>query len=296
MDSRLRGNDEEYLPKKLNFHHTLGRVTLLLVVFSLLIIARGYWNATRDPIVRTASVTVVDWPKDAPPFRVLLISDVHVAGPDMPPARLTQIIEKLNALKPDMVAIAGDLISEKRIATSLYTPDQIALLLTKLKSPQGTVIALGNHDNWADPAAFQRALTANGMTVLENEATVRGPFVIGGVGDHFSDHANTYGTFENMAALGNAPQIVLTHSPDIIPELPHPVAAVLAGHTHCGQIVLPYYGPLSYVSDYGDRFGCGDITDKGQRVFVGAGLGTSILWLRYGAPPDVWLITFGPKV
>ena len=238
--SREGGNDEKYLAKKSDFRRTLGRITLLLAVAALLIIARGYWNATRDPIVRAASVTVADWPAGAPPFKVLLISDVHVAGPDMPPARLTQIIGKLNALEPDMVAIAGDLISEKRIATSLYTPDKIAALLAQFKSPYGTVLTLGNHDNWADAAAFQRALTANGMTVLENEAVMRGPFVIGGVGDHFSDHANTYGTFEKMAALANAPQIVLTHSPDIIPQLPRRVSAVMAGHTHCGQIALPY--------------------------------------------------------
>jgi uncharacterized protein len=272
-----------------------ARLVLLVIVAAVLIVARGYWNATRDPIVRRANVAVADWPKDAPPFKVLLISDIHVAGPDMPPSRLTEIIGKLNALNPDMVAIAGDLISEKRIATSLYTPDEIAAVLAKLKSPQGTVIALGNHDNWADAPAFQRALTARGMTVLENEAVLRGPFILGGVGDHFSKHDDTAGTFEKMAALGTAPQIVLTHSPDIIPQMPRRVAAVLAGHTHCGQIALPFYGPVSYVSDYGSRFGCGDITDNGQRVFVGAGLGTSILWLRYGAPPDVWLITFGPK-
>jgi uncharacterized protein len=276
---------------------------LAILILGLLIIARGYWNATHDPIVRTASVTVANWPVDAPPFRVLLLSDVHVAGPDMPPQRLRAIIQKLNALKPDMVAIAGDLISEKRLATQLYTPKQIAALLGGFKSPQGTVVALGNHDNWADPAAFKSELTAQGITVLENDAARRGPFIVGGVGDDFSDHDDVPATYHAMEALRNAfgvakgkmPRLLLTHSPDIVPDLPGPVAAVLAGHTHCGQIVLPFYGPVSYVSRYRDRFGCGDITDKGQRVFVGAGLGTSVVWLRYGAPPDVWLITFGPQ-
>jgi uncharacterized protein len=99
-----------------------------------------------------------------------------------------------------------------------------------------------------------------------------------------------------MDRLRDAPRILLTHSPDIIPDIAAPVAAIFAGHTHCGQIVLPFYGPLSYVSRYKDRFGCGAIFDNGQRVFVGAGLGTSILPLRYGAPPDFWLVTLGPGV
>ena len=87
------------------------------------------------------------------------------------------------------------------------------------------------------------------------------------------------------------PRVLVTHGPDIVPGLPSPVAAVFAGHTHCGQIAMPLIGAISYVSRYGDRFACGLIDDKGQKVVVGAGLGTSIMPLRYGAPPDVWLIT-----
>ncbi len=98
-----------------------------------------------------------------------------------------------------------------------------------------------------------------------------------------------------MDALPDGPRILVTHSPDIVPGLPQPVAAVFAGHTHCGQIALPLIGALSYASRYGDRFDCGDIDDRGQRLFVGAGLGTSILPLRFGAPPDVWLVTIDAK-
>jgi len=89
--------------------------------------------------------------------------------------------------------------------------------------------------------------------------------------------------------------LLLTHSPDIIPDVRRPVAAIFAGHTHCGQIRFPFVGALTYVSRYGDRFACGDMTDSGQRVFVGAGLGTSLLPLRYLTPPDAWLVTLGPK-
>ncbi|MEQ1597693.1 MAG: phosphohydrolase, partial [Casimicrobium sp.] len=59
-------------------------------------------------------------------------------------------------------------------------------------------------------------------------------------------------------------------------------------------IVLPLIGAISYVSRFGDRFACGLIDDAGQTVVVGAGLGTSILPLRYGAMPDAWLVTLKP--
>src|SRR3546814_12171768 len=84
-----------------------------------------------------------------------------------------------------------------------------------------------------------------------------------------------------MDRLGPGVPLLLTHSPDIAPAVPRPVAAIFAGHTHCGQIRFPFVGAISYVSRYGDRFACGDIRDGDQRVFVGAGLGTSILPLRY---------------
>jgi uncharacterized protein len=270
------------------------RWILVLALLALALLGKGYWNATRDPIIRHATLNVENWPEGEPPVKVLLLSDTHVAGPDMPPERLTRIIRQLNRLKPDLVLIAGDLVSEKRLATHIYTPAEIVAPLKQFKSRLGTVAALGNHDHWFDPEALESEMIKAGVTVLKNSAVPKGPLVIGGVDDDFSGHDDVPATLAAMAKLAPLPHILLTHSPDIIPDLPRPVAAIFAGHTHCGQIALPFYGPLSYVSRYGDRFGCGMIEDKGQRIFVGAGLGTSILPLRYGAPPDVWLVTLKP--
>ena len=75
------------------------------------------------------------------------------------------------------------------------------------------------------------------------------------------------------------------------PATPKDVTLILAGHTHCGQIKLPIFGAISYVSKYGKRFGCGLITEGSRRVVVTAGIGTSVLPFRLGAPSDVWLLT-----
>jgi uncharacterized protein len=266
-------------------------IALLLLALALALLVKGYWNATRDPIIRHATLTVENWPKGEPPLKVLLLSDTHVAGPDMPPERLVRIIASLNRLKPDLVLIAGDLVSEKGLATHIYTADEVTAPLGGFTARLGTIVTLGNHDHWFDPKAIEAGLREQGVTVLKNEAVARGSILVGGVDDDFSGHDDVPATFAAMDALPAAPRIVLTHSPDIMPDLPSPVAAVFAGHTHCGQIVLPLYGPLTSVSRFGARFGCGVIEEKGQRVIVGAGLGTSILPLRYGAPPDVWLVT-----
>ena len=271
------------------------RGLLLLAFVGVALLAKGYWNATRDPVIRTAAVEVPDWPAGQPPLKILLLSDVHVAGPDMPPARLAHIVDKLNRLKPDLVLIAGDLVSEKRTATHIYSAAEVVAPLGGLRAPLGVVVAPGNHDHWFKPDALRGELETRGLRVLQNEAVKLGPLVIGGVDDDYSGHDDVPATLAAMDRIGPGVPLLLTHSPDIVPAVKRPVTAIFAGHTHCGQIRFPFIGALTYVSRYGDRFACGDITDEGQRIFVGAGLGTSLLPLRFNTPPDAWLVSLGPK-
>lgn len=266
-------------------------VLALLVLIGIGVLAKGYWNATRDPVIRTASLSVKNWPAEEPPLKILLISDIHVAGPDMPPERVRHIVAELNNLKPDLVLIAGDLVSQKGVATHIYNAEEIIAPLSGLKSRLGTVVALGNHDHWFKSAPLEAELKRYNIAVVKNDAIERGPLVLGVIDDiHIGLH-DIPATFAAMDRLPSKPRIVLAHSPDVVPEMPSAVAAVFAGHTHCGQVVFPLFGALTYVSDYGDRFACGAIDDNGQRVFVTAGLGTSVLPLRYGAMPDAWLVT-----
>ena len=93
---------------------------------------------------------------------------------------------------------------------------------------------------------------------------------------------------------------MLTHTPDTTALLPRgSTALVMAGHTHCGQAVLPLIGPVVINSPklgrtlYDPRFRCGAVRDGDRLVVVTGGIGAS-LPLRYGAPPDLWLLTLGP--
>ena len=89
-------------------------------------------------------------------------------------------------------------------------------------------------------------------------------------------------------------RLLLSHSPDPFPDMPADIPLMLAGHTHCGQISLPLIGPVSTMSRHGRRYACGLVREKGKTLIVGAGLGTSLLPLRIGAPPEIWLIELGP--
>ncbi|MEA3000497.1 MAG: uncharacterized protein QOK17_2330 [Sphingomonadales bacterium] len=270
------------------------RVLLMLIGLAAALAGYGYWGATRPPIVREAAVALPHWPAGAPPLRVLLLSDVHVGAPDMTPERLAGIVEQANALAPDVVLIAGDYISDKSLSTRLYDyPDALAPL-AGLTPRLATIAVLGNHDHWRNADAARAGLAAVGIQVLDNDAVEVGPLAIGGLDDPFTQHDDLAATVAALRALPGA-KLVLSHSPDPFPDLPPDVTLMLAGHTHCGQVSLPFYGPLKTMSAYGKRYACGRIDESGRTLIVTAGLGTSGLPVRIGAPPDMWLLTLGPR-
>ena len=161
------------------------------------------------------------------------MSDIHVAGPDMPPRRLADIVGRINELRPDLILIAGDLVSDKRVATHTYSLAEAIAPLAGLRSRLGTFAVLGNHDHWRDAAVASAELKRAGVTVLDNNAARAGPLVIGGLDDAFTHGEDVGATVEAMRRLGGVP-VVLSHSPDPFPRLPAGVRLMVAGHTHCG--------------------------------------------------------------
>ncbi|HEY0411781.1 MAG TPA: metallophosphoesterase [Allosphingosinicella sp.] len=266
----------------------MRRALLVVALLGLAVLAWGYSGATADPIVRRIVVALPGWAAGAPPLRVLLLSDLHVGGPDMPPARLARIVGQANALRPELVLIAGDFIGDKPGGRQYADADAVAPL-KGLRPRLGIFAVLGNHDHWRDAGQAREALTGAGVRLLDNDAAAVGPLAIGGLDDAFTDHADLPRTLARLRALPGA-KLLLSHSPDPFAGLAPDVTLMLAGHTHCGQIALPLVGPLSTQSAYGRRYACGIVREGGKTLIVSAGLGTSIVPLRIGAPPDMWLI------
>ncbi|MGN6375536.1 MAG: metallophosphoesterase [Sphingomonas sp.] len=250
----------------------------------------GFFEARARPIVRRATVILPDWPRGAPPVTVAFVADIHMESAAMNRPRLQRIVDQVNALRPDLIVLAGDFIQgdgadEARRALPLLAPP-----LSALHAPLGTIAVLGNHDHWTDPPAVAAMLRRIGATVLDNQAVRRGPLAIGGVDDPYTHHDEAVPTLAAMRRLGGA-EVMIAHSPDEAHGLPPDVHLLLAGHTHCGQIVLPLIGAPVSVAD--PRYRCGLIRDPGRAVIVTAGVGTSQLPMRLGAPPDLWLMRLG---
>ena len=275
-----------------------GRARLVLALGALVLLALGTkaWRDTMaDPVVHRAAVTLPQLAPGTAPVRIALISDIHVAGPDMPPERLARIVGQVNALRPDLVLIAGDLVSDKGTATRHYPTAQAIAPLGGLRPRLATVVVPGNHDHWRDMPAIRRELERRGAVVLANAARRFGPVTVGGLDDDYTGRADLPATVAAMRTLGGAP-VLLSHSPDPFPDLPRGSALMLAGHTHCGQLRFPWIGAPATKSRYGDLYACGLKRENGNVLVVGAALGTSLLPFRFGTRPEVWLIELrGPS-
>lgn len=273
----------------------MRRIVELLLLFAILFATIGYVNAVQAPLVRELRMPMDDWPPDAPPLRVVLLSDLHVIAPDNPPRRLSAIVDKVNRLQPDLVLIAGDLLSYRALATRHYAPDEAVAPLRGLRARLGVVAVMGNHDyERQGQTRLPPALAAAGVTLLRNQAVRRGPLTIAGT-DDFNPGKLNIAKMDAAARMLPGPTLVLTHSPDPIPDLPPRYRLVLAGHTHCGQIALPIVGRLATASRHGERYACGVIREGARTILVSAGIGNSVLPLRYGAHPDLWVVTLGPR-
>ncbi|WP_245843924.1 metallophosphoesterase [Sphingomonas spermidinifaciens] len=134
---------------------------LACAVLALIMLAIAYRTALADPIVREARLALL--PPGERPLRLVLLSDIHVAGPDMPPGRLARLVALVNAQRPDLVLIAGDFVSDKRVATRTYDFEMATRPLAGLRARLGTYAVLGNHDRWRNTAQAHAALAKAGI-------------------------------------------------------------------------------------------------------------------------------------
>ncbi|WP_145199765.1 metallophosphoesterase [Sphingobium sp. B2] len=274
-----------------------------LVCTLILILAGAGWlilNASAMPQVRLAEIAL-PFPADAArdPVTVALLTDTHMSGPDNSPARMARIVAQINALRPGLILLGGDYIGDDKGGATYDARASIAPL-AGLRAPLGVVAVLGNHDSrsalnrvalssrdWA--VAFSRI----GITLLQDGVVRRGPLVIGGLKDIYTRKPDLPDTMTAMTRMGGA-RLILSHGPDVFPALPNTPSLTLVGHTHCGQVALPFAGIVYVSSKYGTRYGCGLYRDGAKTMIVAAGIGTSGLPFRLLAPPDIWLITIKP--
>jgi predicted MPP superfamily phosphohydrolase len=270
-------------------HRWFKRVVLVALLAFLI---RGFWLEPRSLAVAEVQPDV-PWPYPHP-LRVAVLSDLHVGAPYYGIDRLEEIVARTNAARPDLICLLGDFVTLGVVGGHFVPPDSIAAVLARLRAPLGVVAVLGNHDRLIGGKRVDAALREAGLVVLEDTAAVRrtadGPVWIAGVSDFWTGRHDVTGTLAEVTD-STAPVLLITHNPDLFPDVPARVLLTLAGHTHGGQVRFPLLGAPIVPSSYGQRFAAGHIVEGGRHLFVSTGIGTSDLPIRFRVPPTIFMLT-----
>ena len=260
-------------------------------------------QAANDLVITDYRLSLPNWPKGRR-LSITVIADLHAGGPNMGVGRVRQVVDSANALGSDLVVVLGDYFASHPFVTERVPPPAWAAELARLRAPFGVYTILGNHDWWYDIDGVRNALRTVGLPLLQNRAVrIASPdqgFWLAGLDDQlahwlgprrFRGEDDLPGTLARIDT--DDPVILLAHEPDIFVDVPARVALTIAGHTHGGQVRVPFVPPVWAPSAYGARFAYGHIVENGRHMIVSGGLGCSKVPLRLGVPPEIVRVTLG---
>jgi uncharacterized protein len=252
--------------------------------------AYSLWFEPRRLVVRRVELVLPAWPAALDGLRVGVMTDLHAGMPHAGLDAVGRAADTLQAEQPDLICLLGDFIDRRALFAGPIDAQLLAERLTALSAPRGVVAVLGNHDWYAGARRIAAALFEIGIPVLEDDAQRAGDGLwIAGVGDFRVRGANV------SRALARVPAddavVLLSHDPDVFPIVPARVALTLSGHTHGGQVGIPYLRRPFIPSHYGERYVQGHVVEGGRHLYVTTGLGTSGIPVRLLRPPEVVILT-----
>lgn len=274
--------------KRTEWFRIIGnRVNLALLVLAAALATVGMIGGTGAPRVKEETIAVNHLPEEADGLTVAVLADLHADGMTRAD-RIRKIVERTNALKPDLVIIAGDFVDG---TVPVHGNDLRPL--ADLKAGYGVFSVPGNHEYYSGYGDWMEFLPTLGIRMLRNEhvLTGGGAVVLAGVTDPV---AGMMGEEEPdiRKALAGAPEkgvrILASHQPRLAREAAaHGVDLQVSGHTHGGMIA----GMDRIVARFNEGFVSGPYTVGGMKLYVSNGAG---IWngfpIRIGVPSEIVLI------
>jgi predicted MPP superfamily phosphohydrolase len=216
-------------------------------------------------------------------FRIVQVSDVHHSSL-VSLAEVRRVVELAAGARGDMVVLTGDYTTARR----RYI-EPCAETLSTLSAPSGVWAVLGNHDHYTDGELTRRALAGRGIGVLDNAYTeiTRGAdkLQLAGIDDWswgYADWGRALGKLDRRR-----PTLLLSHEPQVF-DLPEAagISLILSGHTHGGQVSLPFIGaPARFLDEF--KYLRGLYERAGAQLYVSRGTGVVGLPIRFGARPEI---------
>ena len=238
-------------------------------------------------------IRVPNLPQSFSGFTIVHISDLHY-GPLVPYWFLKRLLKRVDDLEKDAIVCTGDYVLGRNVP---WRVDRAWSLLCPLSAPHGVHSVLGNCDHWADSERSLRRMAECGQDLRGKAVEIRkgeDSLWIAGAGDLMEDHIPLD---EFLGAIPEpACRIVLAHNPDTA-DTPFSarVDLMLSGHTHGGQVNIPFVGPpvlpvknKTYSS--GLKF-----SPRGMPVFISRGIGWAVYPVRFNCLPEIAVLELIPK-
>jgi predicted MPP superfamily phosphohydrolase len=277
---------------------------LYVVAICLLLISGCIVYAT---FIEPHRVTVTKFDIPFPtlqPLKTILIADTHLGG-FQKSGHLERVVTEINKQDADIVMIAGDYIDGLQYNATLLEP------LKNLKTKHGVFGIMGNHDFEFKPnqvgqtykgqlESLLNMLEQYGVKILRQEEVILNinnqAFALAGIDDLWVANGNVNSALQNIP--DGTPTILLSHNPSVVR---HPainnVDLVVAGHTHGGQIALPWLGPISGLpTNLGKQYDQGVFQWSNKTTLaITRGLGETFLRMRFWVPPEIMVLNLIPK-
>lgn len=222
-------------------------------------------------------------------LKIVFATDFHIAPYKWETWRLQRIINIINTQNADLVILGGDYVN-RHSENSTMKPEDIAVLLQHIKPPK--VAVLGNHDTYFGKEKVKKSLEQADITVLDNQNTKlklrQKEVYIAGVADYDTDFPD----IKKALNLTDLPLIFVTHSPDVFLRIKGQANIAFAGHTHGGQIVIPFLGALAVNTDSGRKYTYGLFYEDDKPMITSSGLGTSVIPVRFNNRPEIVVVEF----
>jgi uncharacterized protein len=278
----------------MSWRKTLKRMALLMAATGLVLGAWAFWLEPASLTVREQTLRLRGWQAPLSGLRVAVVTDLHTGSPFNGLDKLERIVDETNASRPDLILVPGDFVIQGILGGEYVPPEKIAAVLARLKAPLGVFACMGNHDWWLDSGRVAAALMKHGIAMLEDKAVrlSKGgvPFWLVGISDFTDGPHRAREAFAQVQ--DDAPVLAMTHNPDLFPTIvDERFSLLITGHTHGGQVRLPFLGRPVVPSRHGQRYAHGHVVEGGRHLFVSPGLGTSILPVRFRVPPEISLLT-----
>ena len=272
------------------------RVAWLVLAGFLAVCVDGFYVEPARLVERDYTLPLSSWPLACDGLRVDVISDTHTGSPRNGLDKLDRIVAQLIASDAEVVLMTGDYVILSVLAGTFIPAGTIAEHLKPLTARKQVYAVLGNHDWWKNGPKVSRAFAGVGVRMIDNMALPIQAggcdFWLAGLGDLLEGRPDVRATFAMIPP--DVPVVAITHEPALWPRIPAQVTLTIAGHTHGGQINP--FGVLTSTrfKPYSHQLK-GIYASNGRSLFVSSGIGTSILPMRLGVPPEISRLTLRSK-